>query len=124
MKEDKMTQALIKQPTLAELQVAARVLLEEDPSLTAARYTLRMQEAKDLLDESLRQSNVGTKTYLDHVVARCRLDAEYIQTLQTLGLLPHQLGASVVEKYEFSSKVGMWVDASKRTVDLFDGPTD
>jgi hypothetical protein len=59
MKEDKMTQALIKQPTLADLQAAARVLLEEDPSLTAARYTLRMQEAKDLLDESLRHPGIN-----------------------------------------------------------------
>jgi len=107
--------------TLTELKVAARVLLEEDPSLTAARYALRMQEAKDLLDESIRQSNVGTKTYLDHLVARCRLDAEYIQTLQALGLLPHSLGAAVVEKYEFSSSVGMWTDAT-RTVDMFDNP--
>jgi hypothetical protein len=29
-----MTEALTKKPTLAELKVAARVLLEEDPSLT------------------------------------------------------------------------------------------
>jgi len=36
--ENMMTEALTKQPTLAELRVAARVLLEEDPSLTAARY--------------------------------------------------------------------------------------
>ena len=71
-----MTEALTKQPSVAELKVAARLLLEEDPSLTAARYALRMQEAKDLLDESLRQSNVGTRTYLDHLLARCRLDAD------------------------------------------------
>jgi len=116
-----MTEALTRQPTLAELKVAARVLLEEDPSLTAARYALRMQEAKDLLDESIRQSNVGTKTYLDHLVARCRLDAEYIEVLQNLGLLPHHLGAAVIEKYEFSSSVGMWADAT-RTVDMFDNP--
>jgi hypothetical protein len=68
---------------MAELKVAARVLLEEDPSLTAARNTFRIQEAQDLLDESLRQSNIGTKTYLDHIVARCRLDTDYITTLQT-----------------------------------------
>jgi len=36
-----MTEALTKQPTLAELRVAARVLLDEDPSLTAARYGAR-----------------------------------------------------------------------------------
>ena len=67
-----MTEALTKQPALAELKVAARVLLEEDPSLMAARYSLRMQEAKDLLDESIRQSKSGTKTHLDHLVARLR----------------------------------------------------
>jgi hypothetical protein len=116
-----MTKALTKQPTLAELKIAARALLEEDPSLTAARYALRMQEAKDLLDESIRQSNVGTKTYLDHLVARCRLDAEYIEVLQNLGLLPHHLGAALVEQYEFSSSVGIWADAT-RTVDMFDNP--
>jgi hypothetical protein len=69
-----MTEALCKQPSLAELKVAARVLLEEDSSLTAAGYVLRMQNPKNLLDESIRQSNVGTKTYLDHLAARCRLD--------------------------------------------------
>jgi hypothetical protein len=41
-----MTEALTKQPTLAELKFTARVLIEEDPSLTAARYALRMQQAK------------------------------------------------------------------------------
>jgi hypothetical protein len=123
MKEGKMTQALMKQPTLADLKLAARTLLEEDPALTAARFSLRMKEAKALLDESLHQSNIGTKTYLDHIVARCRLDADYITTLQTLGLLPHQLGASVVEKYEFKSKVGMWIDGTRR-VDMFDEPGD
>jgi len=64
-----MSETLTKPPTLTELKVAARVLLEEDPSLTAARYALRMQEAKDLLDESIRQSNVGTKTYLAFITA-------------------------------------------------------
>jgi hypothetical protein len=118
-----MKDALTKQPTMPELKIAARVLLEEDPALTAARYALRMQEAKDLLDESICQSNVGTKTYLDHLVARCRLDAEYIQTLQNLGLLPHQLGTAVTEKYEFRSSVGLWSDASTRTVDMFN-PTE
>jgi hypothetical protein len=116
-----MTEALTKKPTLAELKVAARVLQEEDPSLTAARYSLRMQEAKDLLDESLRRSNIGTRTYLDHLVARCRLDAEYIQTLQNLGLLPLQLGTSVQEKYEFKATVGLSPDSGRR-VNMFDPP--
>lgn len=101
-----MSEALTKQPALAELKLAARVLIEEGPSLTAARYAIRLQEAKDLLDESIRQSNIGTKTYLDHLMARCRLDAEYTEVLQNLGLLPHRLGAAVVEKYEFSTPVG------------------
>ena len=39
-KEYEMTEALTKPLTLAELKVAARVLLEEDPSLTVARYAL------------------------------------------------------------------------------------
>lgn len=116
-----MSEALTKHRTLTELRVAARALLEEDPSLTAARYALRMQEAKDLLDESIRQSNVGTKTYLDHLVARCRLDAEYIQTLQNLGLLPLQLGTSVQEKYEFKATVGLSPDSGRR-VNMFDPP--
>jgi hypothetical protein len=38
-----MSEALTKHRTLTELRVAARALLEEDPSLTAARYALRMQ---------------------------------------------------------------------------------
>lgn len=114
-----MSEALTKQPTLAELKVAARVLLEEDPSLTVARYAHRMREATNLLDESIRQTQSGTRTHLDHLLARCRLDAEYIEVLQNLGLLPHQLGAAVVEKYEFRSSVGLWVDANPRTVDMF-----
>src|SRR6266576_171929 len=114
-----MTEALTKQPTLTELKLAARVLLEEDPSLTAARYSIRMQEAKDLLDESIRQSNVGTKTYLDHLVARCRLDAEYIQTLQNLGLLPLQLGTSVQEKYECKATSGRMDPQSRRDINMF-----
>jgi hypothetical protein len=118
-----MSEALIKQPTRAELQVAARVLLEEDPSLTAARYSLRMQEAKQLLDESIRQSKSGTKTHLDHLVARCRLDAEYIQTLQGLGLLPQSLGTSVREEYHFKATVGLMPDAANNSRRLFDPPT-
>ena len=114
-----MTEALTKQPTLAELKAAARVLLDEDPSLTAARYSLRMQEAKDLLDESIRQSKCGTKTHLDHLVARCRLDAEYIQTLQKLGLLPLQLGISVQEKYEFKATSGLMDSQSRQDINMF-----
>jgi hypothetical protein len=118
-----MTEALTKKPTLAELKVAARVLLEEDPSLTAARYSLRMQEAKDLLDESIRQSKSGTKTYLDHLVARCRLDAEYIQTLQALGLLPHSLGTAVREEYHFKATVGLMDPQSGRDINMFNPKT-
>ena len=103
-----MTEALTKPLTLAELKVAARVLLEEDPSLTVARYAHRMKEATNLLDESIHQTQSGTRIHLDHLLARCRLDAEYIEVLQKVGLLPHQLGAAVIEKYEFRSSVGMW----------------
>ncbi len=87
-----MTEALTKQPTLAELKVAARVLLEEDPSLTAARYALRMQEAKDLLDESIRQSNIGTKAYLDHlssVQARRALHNDFANAWPITALTRH-----------------------------------
>ena len=118
-----MTEALTKQPTLAELKTAARVLLEEDPSLTAARYSLRMQEVKDLLDESIRQSKSGTKTHLDHLVARCRLDAEYIQTLQALGLLPHSLGTAVREEYHFKATVGLMDPQSRRDINMFNPKT-
>ena len=114
-----MSEALAKQPTLAELKIAARVLLEEDPSLTAARYSLRMQEVKDLLDESIRQSKSGTKTHLDHLVARCRLDGEYITTLQALGLLPHSLGTAVREEYHFTATVGLMDQSKRRDVNMF-----
>lgn len=83
-----MTETLTKPLTLAEVKVAAHLLRQEDPALTVARYAHRMPEVTKQLDESIRQTQSGTRTHLDHMVARCRLDAEHIQVLQNLGTLP------------------------------------
>jgi hypothetical protein len=115
-----MTEALTKQPTLAELKVAARVLLEEDPSLVAAQFSLRHQETIRLIDEAILQAKAGTATYLNHLIARCRLDTEYIQTLQALGILPHSLGAAVREEYHFKATVGLIdLQSGRRDINMF-----
>jgi hypothetical protein len=51
---------MTKQPTLAELKVAAHVLLEEGPSLVAGHYSLRHQETIRLLlmNRLLRQDHI------------------------------------------------------------------
>jgi hypothetical protein len=95
-----MTEALTKQPTLAELKVAAHVLLEEGPSLVAGHYRLRHQETIRLLLP--------------------RLDTEYIQTMQALGILPHSLGAAVREEYHFKASVGLIdLQSKRRDINMF-----
>jgi len=90
-----LSETLTKQPTLGDLKLAG-----------------------SLLDESIRQSKSGTKTHLDHLVARCRLDVAYIQTLQKLGLLPLHLGISVQEKYEFKATSGLMDQSRRRYINI------
>jgi hypothetical protein len=96
--------------------------LLEDSRALAARFQIMHEQTMRELDEALKEARIGTATYLNHLIAREKLEANYISTLMELGLITRAPANYYVEKFEFKSTVGLMPQSGRDTT-MFDPPT-
>jgi hypothetical protein len=76
-----------------------------DPTVIVADILIMRDRQIANIEKSLKKATLGTGTYLEHCLALDRLMRESTATLQTLGVLPKELGRQIEERYEFRAIV-------------------
>jgi hypothetical protein len=96
---------------LARKQVADEVSTDDIGSIVAD-IRMTYMRFKDRLEKSTKAANPGTAVYLAHLKAIADYEKVYTEMLQSLGILPKNLGSMTKTVFEFKafSKRGM-VDA-------------
>lgn len=73
------------------------------------------------LERSRKQAKIGTPCYLHHIEAQMRMRLKVVESLQTIGILPSNLGEVTVKKHVFKSEVQERTgQVVTRPIDLFD----
>jgi hypothetical protein len=101
-------------------------LLDEDASVLAAKYHVMHEQTMQQLNDALAEAKIGTATYLNHLIAREKLEANYLSTLMDLGLIRRAPVNYNVERFDFKATVGLMPDAAlhSRTAPFIDAETD
>jgi hypothetical protein len=72
------------------------------------------------LERDMKKSKPGTKTRLDYLRALGKERREHTEILQSLGFYPKSLGLQTVERYTFSSRVGIGGNGDSKAVRTID----
>ena len=107
--------------TTRSYKATARRVLQEDVDTTVGRLTVVHERHMALLEDALTRVTPGSKLFLDTVKALERMENEFTELMQGLGVLPKNLGNSTVTKFEFSTHSGL-MEPSERSVDQFNPP--
>lgn len=103
--------------TRTDVQPAS--LLQEDASVLAAKYREMHKQTMEQLNDALAQAKAGTSTYLNYLVAREKLEANYLSTLMDLGMITRAPINYNVERFDFRATVGLMPDAAQRRTPPF-----
>src|SRR5216684_94058 len=109
--------------TVRTYKTIAKRVMTEDVDTTLGRLTAPHERHMQLLEASLQDAKPGTKGYIDHIRILEEMENRFTELMQSLGVLPKNLGSSTVTKYEFTSSGGC-MEPSGRTVDMFSGDWD
>ncbi len=109
--------------TVRTYKTIAKRVMTEDVDTTIGRLTATHERHMQILEDALKEAKPGTKTFLDYVRILEDMENRFTELMQSLGVLPKNLGNSTVTKYEFTSSGGC-MEPSGRTVDMFSGDWD
>jgi rubrerythrin len=110
--------------TVRTYKTIAKRVMTEDVDTTIGRLTATHERHMQILEDALKEAKPGTKTFLDYVRILEDMENRFTELMQSLGVLPKNLGNSTVTKYEFTSSMGLMPEdeRNKRSVDMFTAP--
>ena len=92
-----------------ELQRVTKKINDEAGNTVAilARLQLSYEKRMVQLRMDMLKSEPGSKTRLDFIRAMGKEERDHTELLMSLGYLPKNLGMQTVEKYTFTSSIGL-----------------
>ena len=110
--------------TVRTYKTIAKRVMTEDVDTTIGRLTATHERHMQLLEASLQDAKPGTKGYIDHIRILEEMENRFTELMQSLGVLPKNLGSSTVTKYQFSSSIGIMPEdkRDRRSVGMFTAP--
>lgn len=95
----------------------------DDIRLVIADLKIHFSQHRTELEKGKRASHPGTKLHLDYVRALLDLDLKVMDAYQRLGLLPSNIGAMVVNEYNFAAIVAKGDKVDTKRIEEFDEET-